>query len=577
MFEFRTDVATLQPLRRMDDGRIVAEALITKPGVFEYADAKYPGGIRRELRPDSEVYSRETMDSFANIPCTPVHPPALLTAATAKRHMVGSTGDKVTRAPVTGDSDWLKAGVMVADAATIKRMDAGNNATSCGYGCWIDETPGVDPKYGRYDVVQRRIRGNHLAVAVESGRAGRMARVRMDSELTPEERNALGDQKFAYPEAKKLPIENAAHVKAAMSRFAGTDFSKDTGSEARAYRAIVSAAKKYKIDSTGFEKSNGSRFDDDYMSSAAAEPELVALTTAVDGHQHTIDPADSSGCTSGAYSEGADVSHRHEWVRAVDGSIKIGENAGHTHEVDPATLGVRGDSGEASGGGPRGGRFDSKTQQGEPTMDELEKLKQANKALEAGLKASEAENAALKTRCDSAETAAGEAKGAIKTLEQERDALQVQIAAGATAVESEAIVRERTRADAAEEKVARFDEAIDDKVEARATLQFEAASVLGSDFKFRGLSDRQIVAATVKRMDASADVTDAVEFSYLKGRFDSLLRGRLARARQDANVSVIASQQTQQARVDSKAEKMKEYRSMGSKPLDEVLYNKKGA
>ncbi len=172
----------------MDDGRLVAEALITKPGVFEYPDTKYPGGVRRELRPDAEVYSRATMDSFANIPCTPRHPPTLLTTATAKAHMVGSTGDNVDRANVDGDPDWLKTKVMVADAATIKRMDAGDNAVSCGYACVIDETPGVDPKYGRFDVVQRQIRGNHLAVGIPSGRAGRMARVRMDAEITDEER-----------------------------------------------------------------------------------------------------------------------------------------------------------------------------------------------------------------------------------------------------------------------------------------------------------------------------------------------------------------------------------------------------
>lgn len=408
----------------MDDGRLVAEALITKPGVFEYPDAKYPGGVRRELRPDEEVYSRETMDSFANIPCTQKHPPMLLTSATAKQHMVGSTGDRVTREPVTNDADWLKTKVMVADAPTIKRMDSGDNATSCGYACVIEEKSGVDPKYGRYDVIQRRIRGNHLAVGIPSGRAGRLARVRMDSEVSDEEREA---------------------------------------------------------------------------------------------------------------------------TRSIN----------------------------ESGGGPR--RFDSSTTQGATTMDEIERLKQANAALETGLKSAEAEVAALKTRLDAATNEAGEAKGALKTVEQERDALKVQIAAGATAVETEALQRERARADAAEGKVARFDETVDARVDERAELITKASGVLGPETSFRGMSDRQVMAAVVKRLDSAADVSDGIETSYIKGRFDSLMKSRLVRARQDANVSEILGTKNAQQRADAKDQKMKEFRSQGSRPLSEVMNTTKGA
>lgn len=512
MFAFRTDVATLQPAKRMDDGRLVAEALITKPGIFEYPDPKYPGGIRRELRPDAEVYSRETMDSFASMPCTQGHPSELLTSLTAKRHMVGSTGDRVSREPVPGEPDWIKTKVMVADAPTIKRMDSGDNATSCGYACWIDERGGVDPKYGRFDVVQRNIRGNHLAVGIPAGRAGRLARVRMDAEVTADDR--------------ALAAKRADEI---------------------------------------------ATYDD----LAAAAPELVVMTTAVDGHQHTLDPADPSGCTSSATAEGAEDSHRHEFVRAVDGKLTIAENAGHTHDVDPSTIGVREDGAANHGGGALGGRFDSINREGH--MNELEKMKEMVKVLEAGLKASETETADLKTRLDAAEQAAGEAHGVLKTVEQERDALKVQIAAGASAVETEALVRERTRADQADAKVARFDETVESLVESRADLQFRAAVAMGPEFKMRGLTDRQIMAAVVKRLDAAADVSDAVELGYIKGRFDSLLKLQLQRARQDANVSAILGSTAQTARADSKADKMREYREQWKKPLHEVLTNKKGA
>ncbi len=175
----------------MADGRLIAEAHVTRPGIFEYKDATFPGGIRRELRPDSEVYHQDSLDSLANLPITVGHPPKLLTAATAKQYMVGSTGDHAER-----DDDHVKAKVMIADAGAIKRMDSAREV-SLGYKCEVDETPGIDPRYGRYDAVQRKIRGNHLAVAVGSARAGREARVRMDDELSDEERiesaNKIGD------------------------------------------------------------------------------------------------------------------------------------------------------------------------------------------------------------------------------------------------------------------------------------------------------------------------------------------------------------------------------------------------
>lgn len=150
---------------------------MTRAGILEYADKKYPGGIRRELRPESEVFDSKSMESAANLPITHDHPPKMLTAATAKPYMVGATGDRVTR-----DDNFLKGKVMVANAPTIAKMDSGDNDVSLGYVCIVDETPGVDPKYGRYDAVQRKIRYNHLAVAIGKGDARATgSSVRMDS------------------------------------------------------------------------------------------------------------------------------------------------------------------------------------------------------------------------------------------------------------------------------------------------------------------------------------------------------------------------------------------------------------
>jgi hypothetical protein len=494
----------------MDDGRLIAEALITRPGVFRYLDPKYPGGWRLELRPDEEVYSRETMDSFANVPCTSGHPPQLLDATTAKTYMVGSTGDRVSRVPVPGQPDWLKTTVMIADGATVKRMDDGNNATSSGYKCIIEDKAGVDPKYGPYHVIQRKIRGNHQAVAIPLGRAGEIARVRMDDIATYEQLAAS---------SLMAPVE---------------------------------------------------------------EQSFIVLTSTTDGHQHTLDPSDPSGCTSGAISEGADGTHRHEWVRAADGSITIGANAGHTHTVDSSTLGVRADRMDQVGGGRRSVGVTAAVKP-EPVRTTLggimdpEKLLESVRTLEAGLKKAESEKAAETARADSAIVERDAERGKVTQLEKEAESLRVQIAAGRTAVETEAVTREKARADAAEEKVSRFDETVHNMVRARCKVMHEAALVLGTEFRMDDLSDRAIRAAVVQRLDSTADVSASVPDGVIVGMYDQLLKRRLARAREDARVADIIGTSNNQIRTDAatdKAAKRDAYRNQAKRPLSELIGRK---
>lgn len=173
----------------MPDGRVRVDALITRPGIFEYRDAKFPGGIRRELREKSEVFDPKSLASYEQMPATHDHPPVMLDSNNSRRYMVGSTGERVDRETVDGE-EYVRTSVMVADSDTIKDMDSGKLEVSCGYACVVENKSGVHPVYGRYDAKQTQIRGNHLAVGIDRGRAGRTARVRMDSELTPEERNA---------------------------------------------------------------------------------------------------------------------------------------------------------------------------------------------------------------------------------------------------------------------------------------------------------------------------------------------------------------------------------------------------
>lgn len=170
--EFRFDRSALRPVKRFDDGRVRVEAYFTRAGIFEYV--KQDGGIRRELRLPEDVFAPASVATFANIPVTNDHPPALLTTKNAREYQVGLTGDSVVR-----EDDLMRGTFTVTDRETVDAMEGGKVQVSCGYACKVDYTPGVHPTYGRYDARQYDIRGNHLAI-VDMARAGEVAAARMD-------------------------------------------------------------------------------------------------------------------------------------------------------------------------------------------------------------------------------------------------------------------------------------------------------------------------------------------------------------------------------------------------------------
>ena len=67
------------------------------------------------------------------------------------------------------------------------------------------------------------------------------------SALDAKKRNAIDDKQFAFPKQRKEPLENATHVRNAISRFDQvedvTDAERDT-----AWKHILAAAKKYGVE-----------------------------------------------------------------------------------------------------------------------------------------------------------------------------------------------------------------------------------------------------------------------------------------------------------------------------------------
>ncbi len=67
------------------------------------------------------------------------------------------------------------------------------------------------------------------------------------SELSSEEREDLADSKFAFPEQRKEPLEDADHVRNAIARFNQVEGVSDEERDA-AWKRIKAAAKKYDIE-----------------------------------------------------------------------------------------------------------------------------------------------------------------------------------------------------------------------------------------------------------------------------------------------------------------------------------------
>ena len=67
------------------------------------------------------------------------------------------------------------------------------------------------------------------------------------SELNEKQRDELDEDKFAFPEQRKEPLEDASHVRNAIARFNQVEGVSDDDRDA-AWKRIKKAAKKYGVE-----------------------------------------------------------------------------------------------------------------------------------------------------------------------------------------------------------------------------------------------------------------------------------------------------------------------------------------
>lgn len=171
------------------DGSLVADVRGARIGIQTYLPSEagapdtFTGNVVRVYRPAEEVFSRDSLASFAAAPVTIDHPSEMVDASNWKRHGVGEINGDIAR-----DGEFVRVPLIVRDAAAVEKVRTTHKQLSMGYTCTLDWTSGTTPAGEAYDAVQRSIRINHIA-AVKAARGG--PELKISDERSPPEKPTM--------------------------------------------------------------------------------------------------------------------------------------------------------------------------------------------------------------------------------------------------------------------------------------------------------------------------------------------------------------------------------------------------
>jgi hypothetical protein len=170
----RFDNGVVSSAEITDEGYLRAQAIVTKTGVFKYANPD--GTVRRELRHPNDVFQNDSLCSLKMKPVTNGHPDEKLVASeNAKQLSIGYTGESIST-----DGKYIVSSLLVTDKEGVEAIKTGTKRElSLGYTVDLVREDGTYDGE-EYDHRQTNIRYNHLAI-VERGRAGAEAKISFDS------------------------------------------------------------------------------------------------------------------------------------------------------------------------------------------------------------------------------------------------------------------------------------------------------------------------------------------------------------------------------------------------------------
>ena len=193
-----------------------------------------PPGLIPVIRPEEEVFSPETIASFEGMPVTNDHPPDGVDIGNIKALQKGHAHN--VRRGSGEDRDLLLADLIITDPVLIGLIMDGKREISCGYTYELCE------ENGKY--IQRRIRGNHVAV-VDAGRAGPRVCIKDHMARTDERRKRTMKKslsKILARMAKDGDIETVAEIIEEMIESESPETPEEAIAEAVAETIVPAAA-----------------------------------------------------------------------------------------------------------------------------------------------------------------------------------------------------------------------------------------------------------------------------------------------------------------------------------------------
>lgn len=173
---FFADTLTLDAPRRTADGYLAVRAKAARTGVYQYTgrevDPNNEHGLRDQaivnvLRDEQTVFDTAAARSFIGKPVTDDHPSEAVTSANWRDHARGVVMGALR------DGDYLAFDLLLTDAMTISKVDAGKRDLSNGYAAELQFGDFKSADGTACQARQAKITGgNHVAV-VRDGRAGK--------------------------------------------------------------------------------------------------------------------------------------------------------------------------------------------------------------------------------------------------------------------------------------------------------------------------------------------------------------------------------------------------------------------
>lgn len=160
-----------------DDGFMIVPGHTARTGVQEYLAKELgldgdPYRIIRVMRPETEVFAKDSLDSYAGVDVTIEHPNDLVNADSYNTVTAG-----VVKTVGIQDGDFVKCELIVKSKDAINAINSGKVQLSAGYRSVYKDAPAD----ADYDYIQTAIRINHVAL-VDNARAGAQARI-FDNQL----------------------------------------------------------------------------------------------------------------------------------------------------------------------------------------------------------------------------------------------------------------------------------------------------------------------------------------------------------------------------------------------------------